>query len=122
MRIAKLFTLALLAAAASACSSANLNVKETPPEFPDPLAIDGYFHTDGLREYDGNIVDVTFLGTGARKGELLHVELWPFAGVGIGLFGFRVQLLPLDFGVGTLLYEPSAETGDGDGAEEADDD
>jgi len=120
MRLAKLLTLALVTAAIPACTSANLNTKETPPEFPDPLWIDGYFNTDGLREYDGNIVDVSFIGTGARKGELLHLEVWPFFGVGIGLFGVRAQILPLDFGFGTAFYEPSAETGDGDGAEEAD--
>jgi len=122
MRIAKLLTLALLAAGISACTTANLNVKENPPDFPDPLLIDGYVNTDGLREYDGNIIDVSFLGTGARKGELLHVEVWPFAGVGIGLFGIRGQILPLDFGVGTAFYAPSQETGEGDGDGDAHED
>lgn len=121
MRVAKLLTLTLAAAALSACSTMNLNVKDTPPDFPEPTAIDGYFNFDGLREYDGNIVNFSFLGTGARKGELIHLEVWPFAGVGVGLAGFRVQLLPIDLGLGTLFYTPSEPTG-GDEAEPADDD
>ena len=117
MRFAKLLSLALIATAMSACTTANMNVKDTPPEFPDPLALDGYFNTDGLREYDGDIIDLSILGTGARKGELLHVGIWPFVGVGVGALGVRIQILPFDFGLGTIFYEPSAETG---GAEPAD--
>jgi len=120
MRFAKLLSLALVATAMSACTTANLNVKDTPPEFPDPLPLDGYFNTDGLSDYDGDILDISILGTGARKGELIHVGIWPFVGVGVGALGFRVQILPFDFGIGTIFYEPSAETGDGDGAEAAD--
>ena len=120
MRIAKFLTLGLVAAALSACGSVNMNVKDTPPEFPDALLIDGFANTDGIRDYDGNILQLDFLGTGARKGELIHIELWPFVGLGVGPLGFRAQILPLEFGVGTILYEPSAETGGGDGAEAAD--
>ncbi len=136
MRTAYLLPLALVAAVTSACSSVNMNVKENSPEFPSPLLIDGLISTDGLRDYDGNILDINFLGTGARRGELFSIEIWPYATVGVGLLGFRLQLLPLELGVGTILYEPSretggedepepapepsAETGDGDGAEETD--
>jgi hypothetical protein len=111
MRLVKLLTLSALALGASACSSFNVNVDDTPPEFPAPLLYDGYFNFDGLRDYDGNIIDLTLFGTGARRGELIHLEIWPFAGLGIGLFGVRAQVLPIDVGFGTLLYEPSAPTG-----------
>ena len=118
MRIAKFLTLGLVAAALSACGSVNMNVKDTPPEFPEALAFDGFVGTDGIRDYDGDILQLDFLGTGARKGELIHIDLWPFVGVGVGPLGFRAQILPLEFGIGTLFYEPSAPTGGGDGAEE----
>jgi hypothetical protein len=111
MRTPKLIAIALLAAAIPACTSANMNVKKTPPQFPSPLLADGLLTTDGLREYDGNIIDFNFLGTGERKGELFSIEIWPYATVGIGLFGARVQVLPLELGAGILFYEPSAKTG-----------
>ncbi len=97
----------------SACSTWNVNLKDAPPEFPAPLPLDAYANTDGLRDYDGNIIDATFLGTGARQGELLHLQVWPFVGIGVGALGVRLQLLPLDVGVGTILYAPSRPTGSG---------
>ena len=121
MRIRQLAAIALLAAALPACTSFDVNVDDPPPEFPKPLVADGYLEFDGLREYDGSVINFQILGTGARKGELLHVEVWPFAGVGIGLLGFLLQVLPLDVRVGTILYEPSAPTGTGIPEDVADD-
>ncbi len=114
MRSAKILAIALAAAGLSACTTMNMNVKDAQPEFPEIHPFDWYFNTDGMTEYDGDIVDLSFLGTGARQGELVHVSIWPFVGVGVGAAGFRAQILPLDFGLGTILYKPSAATGGGE--------
>ena len=111
MRRTKLMALALVAAAVPACSSFNLNLADTPPEFPDAAVLDWHFTTDALHEYDGNILDATFLGTGERKGELIMVDLWPFVGVGVGPLGFRLRVLPLEIGLGIGFYAPSQPTG-----------
>ncbi len=113
MRTAKLMALAIVAAALPACSTFNLNLHDTPPEFPDAAVLDWQFTTDALGEYDGNILDASFLGTGERKGELVMVDLWPFVGVGVGLVGARIRILPLEIGLGIGFSAPSQATGDG---------
>ena len=52
-------------------------------------------------EYDGDIIDLSILGTGARKGELIHVGIWPFVGVGVGALGVLIR----DLGA-TLTFRP----------------
>ena len=117
MRTAKLLALALGAAALPACSSFNLNLHDTPPEFPDQAVFDLHGTTDALHDYDGNIINASFLGTGERKGELAMLDVWPFFGVGIGPLGLRLRILPLEVGIGLGFYQPSAATGGEEAAE-----
>ena len=119
MRIAKLMALALVAAAVPACSSFNLNLNETPPEFPE-ATFDLHGTTDALSDYNGDIINASFLGTGERKGELAMIDIWPFAGVGVGLAGVRVRILPIELGIGLGFYAPSQATGDGDDGDDGD--
>jgi hypothetical protein len=118
MRSLKLLALALAAAALPACSSFNMNFNDTPPEFPE-ATFDLHGTTDALSEYDGDIINASFLGTGERKGELAMIDIWPFVGVGVGVAGVRVRILPLELGIGLGFYAPSQPTGDGDGEEAA---
>jgi len=115
MRTAKLMALALVAAAVPACSTFNLNMHDTPPEFPDAAVLDFHFSTEALHDWDGNILDASLFGTGERKGELAMIDLWPFVGVGVGPIGARIRVLPIELGLGIGFYAPSQPTGDGDG-------
>jgi hypothetical protein len=64
---------------------------------------------DGLHHYDGTILRLDLLDKATRKGEIVSFELWPLCGFGIGVVGARVQILPVDAGLGVLWYEPKKE-------------
>ena len=116
MHPAKLTALALAATSLSACSTLNVNLHSTPPEFPE-ATFDLHGTTEALGDYDGDIIDASFLGTGARKGELAMIDIWPFVGVGVGPLGARIRILPIEIGVGLGFYAPSRPTGGGDPGE-----
>ena len=42
----------------------------------------------------------------ARCGEIATLDLWPLFGVGVGLAGVRIRILPFEFAIGTLFYHP----------------
>ena len=68
----------------------------------------GYVSVHGIRPYDGTFVELGILRDSERSGEfeVASAEFWPLLGLGVGLAGARMQLLPLDAGVGVLAYNP----------------
>ncbi len=68
--------------------------------------ISGVVDFNGIAEYDGTIVRFGILTNMPRRGELVGIDVWPILGVGIGFLGARVQVLPLQVGVGAFWYEP----------------
>ena len=60
----------------------------------------------GIRPYDRTFFKANVFDFSNCDGELVSFEVWPVVGVGAGLVGARVQLLPIEFGLGTLFYAP----------------
>jgi hypothetical protein len=61
---------------------------------------------NGLDDYDGSLLDIGILTNTRGRGELVSVEVGPLAGVGVGLFGARARVLPLELGAGVGFYDP----------------
>lgn len=71
--------------------------------------INGYATHKEMRGYDGTILKLSTFDDTERPGELLSVDLWPLAGIGIGPLGARVRILPFGFGFGTIAYDPTPQ-------------
>jgi len=70
----------------------------------------GYASLNGVRPYDGTIMEIAVCEHSRRSKEfeVASLEVWPLLGLGVGLAGARVQLLFLDVGLGVLAYDPEA--------------
>lgn len=75
----------------------------------DAIRMDGigsaYATASALSEFDGTIFEAGIFGA-ARRGEIATLDLWPLFGVGVGLAGVRIRILPFEFAIGTLFYHP----------------
>ena len=65
-----------------------------------------YAGYSGFDEWDGTIIKLGLFGGEGRPGEFFSLDIWPFGGIGLGVAGARVRVLPFEIGVGTLLYHP----------------
>jgi len=61
---------------------------------------------NGLDGYDGTILDIGLFTSRNGRSEIFSAQVGPFLGAGIGIVGARVQILPFEFGVGSLFYDP----------------
>ena len=82
--------------------------------------VNGYASIHGLSEWDGNVVDIGVLKF--KRGEIVHVEIWPLVGVGVGVAGVRLRVLPFEVGIGSLSYHPKPPKAAGKKSDEDDDD
>ena len=95
--------------AASGCLSVNVGTEKSGPGHVRMGGlVSGLADLNGISAYDGTLLRFGLLTNTPREGELIGLDIWPLAGVGIGFIGARVQLLPLQIGIGTLCYEPEA--------------
>ncbi len=107
-------TLCVLAAfafltATSGCLSVNVGTEKSGPgRVRMGGLVSGVADLNGISAYDGTLIRFGLLTNTPREGELVGLDIWPLAGVGVGFIGARVQLLPLQIGIGTLCYEPEA--------------
>ena len=60
----------------------------------------------GFDEWDGSIIKLGLFGGEGRPGEFFSLDIWPFGGIGLGVAGARVKVLPFEIGAGALLYHP----------------
>ena len=66
----------------------------------------GYLRIQTVKPMNSHIVS-TWASTGKnKKSEYLSVDVWPLAGVGVGLIGARANVFPLQVGVGGWSYPP----------------
>ncbi|MCX8044820.1 MAG: hypothetical protein N3B18_11945 [Desulfobacterota bacterium] len=71
--------------------------------------VKGYATHKAMTEYDGTILTIATFDDSQHPGELLSVDLWPLAGIGIGPLGARIRLLPFGLGFGTIAYDPNPQ-------------
>ncbi|MHC4078255.1 MAG: hypothetical protein ACYST0_07410, partial [Planctomycetota bacterium] len=55
-----------------------------------------YAGYSGFDEWDGNLISLGLLGGSGRAGEFFSLDIWPLGGVGVGVAGARVRVLPLE--------------------------
>ena len=63
----------------------------------------------GMRKYDGKLVDADLFNGQGRWGNIISLDVWPLAGVGIGWLGVSAHILPVEAGVGVFGYNPQKE-------------
>ena len=67
----------------------------------------GYVTLDALPRYNATIFRFAILDMSYEPGELASVDVWPLAGVGVGLIGAWVRVVTIEAGAGLLWYQPS---------------
>ncbi len=107
-------TLVLTAAVLPGCLSLSLETESHDPALAVSGLVDGYATVDALDPYDGQLVHAGIFSSAARRGEVASLDVWPLFGVGVGVAGGRVRVLPLEVALGTLFYEPSRPQRAGD--------
>ena len=91
------------------CLSVQIGSKDSTKVKSDGL-VDGYMACNGIRPFDGTIIDADLLSSGSERwGELLSLDVWPIGGFGISFIGARVKLLPFEAGFGMFGYSPRPE-------------
>lgn len=88
------------------CISFRLSAEDDPSLKYSGLGT-AYAGYSGFDEWDGDLIKLGLLGGQGRAGEIFSLDIWPLGGVGIGLAGARVRVLPIELGVGALFYSPS---------------
>ena len=71
--------------------------------------LNGYATCNGIRPYDGTLIEAGCLSFNDRWGDVVSLDIWPIGGVGVGLIGAQVKLLPFEAGIGLLGYDPQPE-------------
>ena len=97
-----LFGLLLLA---PGCISFRLTAEDNPSLKASGLGT-AYVGYSGFDEWDGSIIKLGLLGGEGRAGEVFSFDIWPLGGIGVGLAGVRVRVLPIEMGAGALFYKP----------------
>ena len=70
----------------------------------------GYASYKEMPTWDGTFLKIATFDDNERPGEILTLDIPFLAGVGIGLLGARVRILPFALGVGTIAYDPKPHT------------
>ncbi|MBN1518415.1 hypothetical protein JXA32_17770 [Candidatus Sumerlaeota bacterium] len=69
-----------------------------------------YMAGNGIRPYDGMILEAGVISDDDRWGDIVSLDIWPIGGVGVSFIGAKVKLLPFEIGFGVLGYDPEPET------------
>ncbi len=74
------------------------------------LQLDGlasaYATASAWPEYDGTFFRLGLLGEDCEEDEVITLDVWPLFGVGVGIAGARVRVLPFEVAAGVLFYDP----------------
>ena len=97
--------LSLFLLIAPSCISFRLTADQQPSVKMRGLGT-AYAGVSGIDEWDGNLIRLGLFQGTARAGEFFSLDIWPFGGVGVGVVGARVRVLPFEVGAGALLYHP----------------
>jgi len=109
MRIAVGVVCAIAVVLLGGCISLKIGTETRPSCLKMEGLADGYVSLSALHGYNGTILDFGLLNESLRRGEILSLDVWPLAGVGVGVVGARVRVLPMEAGLGVLWYNPKPE-------------
>ena len=102
------------------CISFRLSAEDDPSIRASGIGT-AYAGYSGFDEWDGSIIKLGLFGGDGRAGEFFSLDIWPLGGVGLGLAGARVRVLPFEVGAGALLYHPKLPKKPDHGPEVVDD-
>jgi hypothetical protein len=91
------------------CGGLKVMSGEDSPQFESKGLVNGYFACNGIRPYNGTIVEAGALGASNRWGDIASVDGWPIGGFGVSFIGCRIKLLACEAGLGMLGYHPEPE-------------
>jgi hypothetical protein len=91
------------------CASLKAMSGEDPPHFKSEGIVNGYIAFNGIRPFDGTIIEAGLLGTSNRWGDIASVDGWPAGGFGVSFIGCRIKILAWEAGIGMLGYNPRPE-------------
>ncbi len=98
-------------ASLSGCTSFEVKAAGEPARLETGGLASGYLALNGIRPYDQRLFYVGIFKKWRDEFEVVTLDVWPLVGVGVGLAGVRVQLLPLEVAVGVLAYHPKPRSG-----------
>ncbi len=87
------------------CISFRLSAEDDPSIRASGIGT-AYAGYSGFDKWDGTIIKLGLFGGEGRSGEFFSLDIWPLGGVGLGVAGARVRVLPFEVGAGALLYHP----------------
>ena len=96
------------------CVSFRVGTEKNPSRLQVKGLATGFVSLDGFQHYSGTILKFGLLSESEGPSEIASVELWPVMSVGVGLVGARVQLLPIQVGLGVLWYKPELKGAHGE--------
>jgi hypothetical protein len=109
-RIGKKGVVPALCLLLAGCAGSQWGPAHAPKDWDYEGLLNGYASTNDLRDYDGTIVQADLISHRQPGGEVLNLDVWPIAGIGIGLLGVRAHIGPLGAGIGTLFHDPKPQT------------
>jgi hypothetical protein len=109
MRIVAGIATGTMVALLTGCISLKIGTDTQPPSLRMSGLVNGYASAAALHPYNGTILNFGLFSKAERRGEFLSLDVWPLAGVGVGVVGARVRVLPLELGLGVLWYDPKPE-------------
>ena len=100
------FLAVAILASLSGCTSCEVKAAGEPACLETEGFASGYLALNGIRPYDKRLFYIGILKEWRDEFEVVTLDVWPLVGVGVGLAGVRVQVLPLEVAVGVLAYHP----------------
>ena len=92
------------------CVSVNVGKDEETTKESKPAGLfEAFCDLDGIHSYNGTFIEAGILSTRDRWGNIVSLEVWPIAGLGVSFIGLKAQLLPLQAGVGFFGYDPRCD-------------
>lgn len=101
----------VLTVLSTGCTTLGMGPKHFQRKFNFEAAIGGYASVREVRSYDGEILQIDLMSNRQQPGEIVNVDIWPLAGVGVGVLGVRAHLVIFGAGLGSLFYVPESVGG-----------
>lgn len=98
--------MACLIVGLTGCMSFQIGTRTRPVREANPDVVQGVLTANFIPPYEGDIIKIGWLEYAKNPNELISVDVYPIFGFAIGAVGVRLRVIPIDFGIGILGYEP----------------